>query len=104
MVEGAASRAAHLIEHAVEDLPALLVFVEPLIEKMTEVAAALRHAPADRVAQPRRRVVRGRVVLQETDQIARPRQAETEHARIRRPIDDVVNAPGLEPAIERDGA
>src|SRR5262245_18037269 len=44
MIEGSATRAANLIEHAVEHATALLVLVEALIEKMPQITSALRHA------------------------------------------------------------
>ena len=103
VIERAAARAADLIEHAVEHLASLLVLVEPLVEEMPEEPSALRHAPADRVAKARRRIVRRRVVLQEADQIARAGQAAAEHARVGGAIDDVVDAAGLEAAVERHG-
>ena len=56
VVERSAPRAADLIEHAVEHAPSLFVRVEPLIQKMPEKPAALRHAPADGDGRARDRI------------------------------------------------
>ena len=104
MVERSASGAAHLIEDAVEHLAPLLVLVEALIEEVPQKTAALRDAPADGVTEARHRVVRGRVVLHEADQIARAGQADADHPGIGAAIDNVVDAAGLEAAVEGDGA
>src|SRR5262245_22162975 len=57
VVEGSAPGSADLIEHTVEDAPALLVLIEALIEKMPQETAALRDAPAEGVAETRRWVL-----------------------------------------------
>ena len=93
VVETSASRAPDLIEDAVEHRAPLLVFVEALIQKVAQVAPALRHAPRQRARDGRRRILRRPVVLDDADDF-----------RIGRAVDDVVDAAGLEAAVERDGA
>src|SRR6185295_17702200 len=102
MVEGSTAGAADLIEHTVEDTASLLVLVESLIQKVPEIAAALRDAPAERVLQRRHRVLSRRVVLHERDEIARAGEADADDFRIGGAIDDVVDAADLEAAVERD--
>src|SRR2546425_12580115 len=104
VIERSAARAADLIEDAVEHAPALFVLVEALIEKMSEKASALRHAPADRMFQPRHRVLGRRVVLEEADEIACARESHADDSRVGGAVDDVVDAAGLEAAVERDHA
>src|SRR4051794_33600387 len=103
MVERPAPGAAHLIEHPVEDAAALFVFVEPFVHKVTQETAALRHAPAKRELHAARGVLIGGVVLEEAHEVARAREAEADDFRIGGAIDDVVDASGLEAAVERDG-
>ena len=71
---------------------------------MPEEAPALRDAPADGEPDAARRVRVARVVLDEAHEIARPRQPEADDARVGGAVDDVVDAAGLEAAVERDGA
>src|SRR5205814_599774 len=104
MVERPASGAADLIEDAVEYFSSLLVLIEALIQEVAEKAAALRHAPGGGGAQARRRVAGRRVVFHEAHEIARAGQPETDDARVGAAVDDVVDAAGLEAAVERDRA
>src|SRR5437588_3351275 len=46
VIEGASTGPAHFIDHAVENLPALFIFIESLIQKVAEKTTALRYAPA----------------------------------------------------------
>src|SRR6516165_2159909 len=100
MVERPSSRAADLIEDAVEHLASLLVLVESLIQEMPQKASALRNAPPDRVAEAGHRILRRCVVLHEADEIARAREADADHSRIRAAVDHVVDAARLESTVE----
>ena len=102
VIERSAAGAADLIEDAVEDTAAALVLVESLIEEMAQEPPGLRDAPAHRPAQPRRGIAIALGVLQEADEIARAGEADANDTRARGPVDDVVDAAGLEAALERD--
>ena len=104
MVERSASGAADLVEDAVEHLAPLLVLVEALIQEVAQEAPALGDAPSDREADAQHRILRGRVVLQEADEIASAGEADPDDARIGAAIDHVVDAARLESAVERDRA
>ncbi len=41
VIEGASTGPAHFIDHAVENLPPLLIFIESFIQKVAEKSAAL---------------------------------------------------------------
>ena len=105
VIERPAAGAAHLIEHAVEHLAALLVFVEALVDEVAQEPAGLRHAPADSDAECRARDC-PRVVscLKKLTRSRVPARPQPTTRGSWRAIDDVVDAAGLEAAVERDGA
>ena len=68
---------------------------------MPQQAPALRHAPPVYQANAAQRIGFGLGVFQKTQYVARPSQARSHHARIAGAVHDIVNAPGLEAAIQR---
>src|SRR5207245_5284290 len=94
VIERSATRAADLIEDAVEHAPALLVFVESLVEEMPQKAAALRDAPRDCDMNTGDRICGRRVVFQEADEVARAGEPASDNARVAGAIDDIIDSPG----------
>ena len=102
VVERAVPGSGHLDEDAVEDAPPLLVLVEALVEELAEEAAALRDAVAQGEGDAREGVGRGGLVLEEADEVARGGEAAAGDARVAAAVDDLVDPPRLEAAVEGD--
>ncbi len=105
LVEIAAALAAGDVdENAVEDDALVLVLVEPEVEKLPQIAPALRRPEGigmPDVAGTRVAVV-GAAAPQKGDGVARRQQAEPDHLGAGRRVDHMINLARHEPCREID--
>jgi len=99
MIEAAPACARNVGYHAVHHLPALLVRVEILIEKVPEKAPALRYAHG---ISSLHRSCGLRIIFQIGKKIAHGRQSHACHYRIFSRVDQFVNLAGLKATLQLD--
>src|SRR3972149_6112960 len=104
MIEATPSSTRDMSQNAVQNPPVSLVFVEPVVEKGSEEAAALRNAEGQAALyRPSGNSESlGRAVLQVGKDVPNPRRPETHHPRFCRYVDDLVDLEGLEPIFQID--
>ncbi len=93
VVEAPDPAAGHVDQETVEDLPAPLVGVEPLVQELPQQPAGLGDPEADRVAGGERAA---RLVLRVTHRVANDGQAEARDFGVLAPVDQFVDLAGLE--------
>ena len=102
VVEAAPAGAGHVGQDAVEDRTSPFILIEPVIEKGSKEAPALGRPEADGSpntgSQPRRRpaLLEGSAMLQECDEVAGGRRAQSHQCRILGRIDQLVDSPRFE--------
>ena len=106
VVQKQSSAARHVRGNRIEDFSVHLVFVESVVDIISEESSALRAAPAVGIADaggflPRRQRVRSssavfHLVSQERNQITNDGETESQYQRILRRIDKLVNVAGFE--------
>ena len=95
--------------HPIEHDPAGDVFIEPLVEEISEDAATLRHAKRDRRVRETTDGQRVRVpgaisffVAKKRDGVTYRGEAQPHHDRVSRCVDEFVNGAAVEPGRARD--